>query len=352
MRTIVSQGYTINYPESTIWLYDSNKLKITGSAAGFNVKIIIQNPSGEQSQLEYTTRTKSIVFLLDDNIRYLWTKTNSDWSFIVLVDDVQIHSFGARVLNGKSFLNKTHGSSDVIYLYNVNTIFDARQIEVYSPADGRLTYGNDSTSVYEGWNSVYLPSIGITQTGDYVLDLANRVSSSISAFVTADRGISPSTSDITWNYQVTAVGVTIDGGTLYEQRQIFPTKLKLHFLDLCSGDVVIQYTNADGCIRQVCGKLIEEKDEFEPTRLSNVIRSEQYRYNPTFTNNSNSKTLKIGCYEIEAGAEIGDIIFSDTLQILDINNTWRDCVLKTNSVTNYKNNGFDNLEFEIIISEL
>lgn len=352
MRTKIVSGYTIEYPNDICWLYDSNKVKITGSTAGYNTKIIIQNPNGESNQLEYTTRTKSITFILDDNLRYLWEKSNGDWGFTVLIDDVQIFSWGSKVLNGKSFLNKTHGSSYVIYHYDLNTVYDSRYIEIFAPNDGRLVVGGTSYSVNYGWNTIYLPSIDIINTGDYDILLTNRNDDSITAFVVSDFAKKPPISTLTWNYQIFHDGFTLDGGTLYEQRQIFPTTIKLHFENLCQGDVVLRYTNQDGCIRQVGGRLIEEKDEFEPTRLNNVIRSEQYKFNPTFTNNNNSKTLKIGLYDIEAGAEVNDIIFSDTLQIMDIDNEWRDCVLKTNTVTNYKNNGFDNLEFEVIISEL
>lgn len=352
MRSTTQSGYYIQYPDPIIWLYDINKIQIRGTNAGFNTKIQIQNPDGETSQLEYTTRTKSIMFVLDDNLKWLWEKGNGDWAFTISIDDTPVFSFSSKVLNGKSFLNKTHGSSNVIYHYNVSTVYDPRTIEVYSPNDGRLVVGNTSYAVNFGWNTVYLPSIDIINTGDYNILLTNRNADSITAMVTSDKGIKPNISELTWAYQIHSDGVTIDGGTLYQGRQIFPTTLKLHFLDPCEGDVVLRYTNCDGCIRQISGKLLEVTDEFKPTRLSNVVRSEMYKFNPTFTNNSNSKTIKIGLYEVEAGAEINDIIFSDTLQILDINNEWTDCVLKTNTVTNYKNGDFDNLEFEIYISEL
>lgn len=352
MRTITTSGYTINYPESIIWLYDINKIKVTGSTAGHNVKIVINNPDGDQSELQYTTRTKSIVFILDDNIKNLWEKGNGDWSFKIIVDEVEIFSFGAKVLNGKSFLNKTHGSASVIYHYDINTVYDARTIEIYAPSEGRLIVGSTMYNVNYGWNTVYLPSIDIVNPGDYDILLTNRNVAVITPFVISDIAKKPPISTIKWDYEIFENGVTIDGGTLYETRQIFPTTLKLHFEEPCPGDVVLKYTNQDGCIRQIMGKLLEEKDEFKPTQLSNVIRSERYRFNPTFTNNSNNKVLKVGIYDMEAGAEINDIIFSDTLQILDVNNEWQDCVLKTNTVTNYKNNGFDNIEFEIIISEL
>lgn len=352
MRTITTQGYTINYPDTICWLYDTNKIKISGNTAGYNAKVIVQNPDGTPSTLEYTTRTKSIVFILDDNLRYLWEKGNWDWSVKIIVDEVEIFSFGFKVLNGKSFLNKTHGSSYVIHHYDINTVYDARYIEIYAPNEGRLIVGNTMYNVNYGWNTVYLPSIDIVNPGDYDILLTNRNSAVITTLVISDIAKKPPISTIKWDYEIFDNVVTINGGTLYETRQIFPTTLKLHFEEPCPGDVVLRYTNQDGCIRQIMGKLIEEKDEFKPTQLSNAIRSERYRFNPTFTNNSNNKVLKVGIYDMEAGAEINDIIFSDTLQILDVNNEWQDCVLKTNSVTNYKNNGFDNLEFEIIISEL
>lgn len=353
MRVKSVSGYYIEYPNDIMWLYDSNKIRISGSTSGFNVKIIVQNPDGDQNQLEYTTRTRSITFILDDNLKHLWERGNADWAFTIYVDDSFLFSFGSKVINGKSFLNKTHGSSDVIYLYNDNTGYDPRYIEVYSPDAGRLVYNGLSVNVNYGWNRVYLPGIGISQTGDYDILLTTRNATSITAFVVSDVAKKPPISTLTWNYQIFGDSMYIWGGTMFERdRIIFPQTLKLHFEDPCPSDVVLRYFNQDGCLRQVCGKLLEEKDEFEPTKLNNVIRSEVYKFNPTFTNNNNSKTIKIGLYDIEAGAEINDIIFSDSLQIYDINNEWTDCVLKTNSVVNYKNNGFENLEFEIIISEL
>lgn len=353
MRIKNVSGYTIEYLNDIAWLYDSNKIKISGSTAGFNVKILVQNPDGDQNQLEYTTRTKTITFILDDNLKYLWSKGNGDWSYTIFIDDSQLFSFGTKVLNGKSFLNKTHGSSDVLYLYDINTVYDSRYIEIYAPNDGRLVCNGVSYNVNYGWNRIYILNLGISQTGDYDILLTDRNADSITAFVVSDFAKKPPISTIKWDYQLQSHETIIWGGTLFErEKYIFPMTFKFHYEDLCPSDVVLRYTNQDGCLRHISGKLLEEKDEFEPTRLNNVVRSEQYKFNPTFTNNNNSKTLKIGLYDIEAGAEINDIIFSDTLQILDIDNEWRDCVLKTNTVTNYKNNGFENIEFEVIISEL
>ena len=115
MRTITTQGYTITYPDPIVWLYDLNKIHIAGTTAGFNTKIQIQNPDGETSFLEYTTRTKTIMYVLDDNIRWLWTKGNGDWSISIYVDEVLIHSFSFKVLNG-NFYN-THMSRKLLALH-------------------------------------------------------------------------------------------------------------------------------------------------------------------------------------------------------------------------------------------
>lgn len=345
MRQTTISNCTITYPENIVYLYDNNIITIQSNNSNFDTKITITSPNSSVSNLQYKTKSSLISFILDDNLKYLFYKTNGDWIIDIVIDDINIFSFSFKLLQGKSFLNKTHGSSSVIYNYSGD------DLEIFSPNGGKIVCGNESIDVNAGYNSISLTDLGITNVGEYQLELTNKTLYQPISIVLNDIAISPTSSTIVW--QTTEEEPTIiDGGSLWDRRQIFPQTLTLYYGYQCNSDVILRYINCDGCYREIAGKLLQEEDTFSPTKLNNVISGGGYKYNPNFVNNNNSKILKIGISDIDSNAELGDIIFSGKLQILDINNNWTDCMLKTNSIKNYKNGGFDNLELDIIISEL
>lgn len=355
MRVERMNVYTITYPDDIVYLYDNNIINIertTGDAdIVFNVKIVISSPNGEISKLEYTTRSKTISFILDDNLKYLFEKTNDDWRIGVYINDFGHSSsnnnftFSFKLLAGKSFMNKTHGSANVIYNYTGD------EIEIFSPNSGKVVCNGNSVDVVKGVNQINLSDLGIVNSGEYKIELTNKTQYQPVSIIMSVTPVTATSSEIQWQ-TTEEEPTTIDGGSLWQRKQIYPMDIVLHNNYLCDCDVILRYINCDGCYRQVAGKLLQEEDTFTPTKLNNVISGCNYRYNPNFVNNNNSKILKIGITDIDGDAELGDIIFSEKLQILDINNNWTDCMLKTNSIKNYKNGGFDNLELDIIISEL
>lgn len=344
MRQITIGSYTITYPENIIYLYDTNILTIQGPAQ-YDAKIIITSPQGNISRLQYKTKSQVISFVLDDNLKYLFEKSNGDWLVDIYINDVSVFSFSAKVLPGKSFLNKSHGSSTVIYHYT------GEDLEIFSPNGGKITCNGNTIDISIGLNVISLFDLGITNFGEYQLTLTNKTQYQPISLILNDIAITPTTTKIVFE-TIEEEPVVIEGGSLWNRQQVFPTTLTLFYEPLCGNEVVLRYTNCDGCLREIAGVLLQEDDAFEPTKLNNVISAGSYRYNPNFINNNNSKTLRIGFTDMAAEAEIGDIIFSDTLQILDINNKWTNCMLKTNTIQNNKNNGFDELELEVIISEL
>lgn len=343
MRQKTIGNIQIEYPNELVYLGDNNIIKIYNNVS-FSAKITIKAPNGETSTMEYTTQSKSIVFSINDNLQYIFEKTNDDWVIDITINNTTIFSFSIKVFSGKSFSTKSHCSSDVIYNYTGD------DVEIFSPNAGKIVCGVNSVNVDKGCNTISFNDLGITQNGTYYLSLENRSNYQPIASILNDISISPTSSTIV--FQTTEEGqITIDGGSLWEHKQIFPSVLKLHVDYKCDGDVILKYTNTDGVTRYVSGKLMEENDSFNP-ELSHSIAGYVYRYAPSFVNNSNSKILKIGVSDIESGAELNDIIYSDSLYILSVDNTWTQCVLKTDSIKNYRNNGYDEMMLDIIVNEL
>lgn len=343
MRTTTVGAYSITYPNNIIYLYDNNLITVEGPIA--DIEIVISSPEGEISVLRYKPKSPGISFVLDDNLKYLFNKSNGDWLISIYTDNDSLFSFSTKVLPGKSFLNKSHGSSTVLYKYTGDAI------EIFSPNGGKIICDNTTIDIAIGLNVIPLVDLGITDFGEYQLTLTNKTQYQPISLVLNDIAITPISSRIVWE-TIEEEPVVIEGGSLWNRKQIFPTLITLYYKPLCGNEVVLRYTNSDGCFREIAGVLLQEEDSFTPTKLNNVINGGSYKYNPQFVNNNNSKTLKIGFIDIDAGLELGDIIFSDKIQILDINNQWTNCMLKTDTIKNYKNSGFDDLELDIIISEV
>ena len=347
MRTITIGNYTIQYPDDLVFLGDNNVISITTTNNTLSCKVTITNPIGQTGNLSYNSNLNKLRFNLDDNIKYLFDYEQiGDWIIDIEIDNSTTFSFSTKILAGKSFSNKTHGSSDVIYLYN-----GIDSIEIFSPHDGKLEVGSSSVDIYAGKNTIDLDDLSITQPGEYTLTVGNKTIYPPQAFILNVLPVSPYSSTIVFE-TIEQANVEIEGGSLWERKLIFPTTYRLMWKESCENDtVVLKYRNTDGVIRYINGKLLEEVDNFTPT-LNHSISNGIYKYAPKYVNNTNSKVLKIGLIDIEPGADLNDIIYSDDLWILGVNNEWVSCVLKTNTIKNIKNNGFDNYELEVTINNL
>lgn len=351
MRQIGIGNFDIVYPSEILWLQDNNTIKVTGNSSKIGCRIVITSPDGKTNTLEYYSPINTLLFNIGDNINHLYDESypSTQWFIDIYLSNgdenwTEQFTFATTVIDGKSFSTKSHGSSSVIYFYGDPVI------QIFSPHDGKITINSYTFDIKTGINDIAPSLAGITGPGEYTLDLDNKSTYPPTAYILNTIPITPYSTKIV--FDVIEQGVdSIPGGTLWNPEQIFPKHLTLKWEEKCSRDeVIIYYRNTDGCIRYVSGKLIEETDTFSPTKHHGMDTS-VYKYAPIYINNSNSKILKIGFENIDPGFEFNDIIYSPWVKIKGIYEDVN-CMLKTDSIKNEKNNGFDNFELEIIVSEL
>lgn len=351
MRQTTIGNFNIVYPEATLWLYDNNVIKVSSSGSKIGCKIVITAPDGKTNSLEYFSPINSLLFNIGDNIMHLYTESfsSSQWLVDLYLSNgdnnwTETFTFAVTVIEGKSFSSKSHGSSSVVYLYGENTI------QIYSPHDGKATINAYDYAIKAGVNTLDLSLADITGPGEYTLCLDNLSSYPPTAYILNTIPLTPYSTKIVFEV-LEDTGVDIQGGTLWNQEQIFPKCLTLKWEDKCENDTItIYYKNADGCVRTIMGKLLEETDTFSPAK-HHGMDTLVYKYAPTYINNANSKILKIGFDNIDPEFEFNDIIYSPWVKIKGIYENVN-CMLKTDTIKNTKNNGFDNFELEIIVSEL
>lgn len=362
MKTITKNGITVTIPgeynglSGIVWLDDNNVVQITSTSAPIKCTIKLGRSLIGLNNLttnEYYSSVKTIRFNLNDNLKFLW----DDMSFNLLYLNISVEKggvvteFNARlsVYEGKSFIDKSHGGDEVIYIYNT----DEMNVKIYSPVIGEMVIGNTTSTLLSGINTFDVSTL-LTNPGEYEISMRSALNYPPIANILGDEALTPTSSKIIFEAVEQSDPGTKYGGSLWDKKQIFPKTYKIIYQEPCDDFpfVEIRYVNTDGCMRYIGGKLLATENAFEPTSVVYSGRYNEYRYSPEFINNKNSKVLKIGIDGILPGAEIEDIIYSNKVDIRGIDGNWHSCCLRTNTIQNNKNSGFDNFELEIIVSEL
>lgn len=352
MRNKIEGVYTIEYPESICWLKDNNVIRIRSSYGAFSAEITIQGPSillQDTIKLTNSTPLNELLFDLNESLRYLY-KNNIEYgsfTFSIALDGGTFQnyfSFVCKVFDGISFASQTHGSSDIIYIYNDT---DLSNLCIYSPANGEAVFDSSTFSIIEGVNELNLSAL-ITDYGEYNLCLRSALNFPPIAEVTGDLFINPTSSIIYFTAEEQSDPGTLNGGYLYNRKQIFPKCYKIIYNEPCADYpfAYLRYINSDGCYRYIGGKVISMNDN---SKLNNYFKPNTLIYNTAseYQIDESGKVITIGVQDVEQGTELEDIIYSSKLWIKDINDQWVNCQLNnTNLTTNFRD---DDVELEIII---
>ena len=351
MRTTNIGSALIEYPDELIWKQDSTAIRVSG-VQNIGATIVIANPEQNYYVLEYYSDQDELLFYLDDAIRALWTDNIAAWYCKVIVYSNEIlvgtaMNFNFNVLDGKSFISRSHGISSTIYVYDPSELY---KLQVFSPQQGIVSCGQFSSYCYYGLNQYNLMQY-ITQEGEYQLCLrdSNQVPAQVN--ISGDIPVDPNSSIITFSVLQAPVNQTYGGDVFSPNKVIFPICHKIIFQDHCDdynfGEIA--YTDLDGMRRYLGGKVIQDKDEVksESYFTSNV---DIYNRIPNRYLTSHEKTLTLYLSDIEKNAYPHDLIYSQSMQYKGWDGQWRPCALKTSQLIR-KDEDYYDIELEIIISQ-
>lgn len=352
MRTANIGSALIEYPDTIVWKQDSTAVKLSGGVANIGAQITVTNPTGDYYVLEYYSEQYSLLFYLDDAIRALWNDNLSQWYCKVKVfsGNTQVGSdlnFSFNVLDGKSFITRSHGISSTIYAYSAAEL---HKLQVFSPQNGQATCGNYSAYCYYGLNQFMLDSV-ITTEGEYQLCLRDSHSFPPVAYITGDDAKTPTLTALTFEVRSTPVNYTFGGDVFAENKVIFPICHKIIFEDHCNdynfGE--IRYTDLDGMVRYLGGKIVTDSDD---VKTESYFTSDVDVFNrvPNRYILGHEKVIKLVLSDIDKNAYPHDLLYSQDIYVRTWNGDWKQCSLKT-SKFDRKDEDYYDIELEIIVSQ-
>lgn len=355
MRYFNYNTITVTYPESVIWLGDSNCVVIeshnTSDAVGG--RIVIRHPNGSETRnILHISEMNRLLFVLDDALMALDTDNIGQYTVqldIYLNGDLATTcTFTFQLLHGKSFTNRSHGISRTVYLYHPD---EANKVQFYSPSDGLLEVSNTQYPLNEGLNSYNLGWL-LHNVGTYTVCLIS-ASTAPSAVISGDMPITPTSHEL--YYSTNGGGEPTDevkGGDIWRgEEDIFPICHTVIMDTTCNGSdfVELMYTDCDGCTRYIGGKLVKEVNKAAGDSYTRT-GGEVYKNIPRRHLTSNSRTITAGFYDMATDAYVQDIRYSDRVWMRNYKDEWVPVVIASDSITT-KNGDTQDIELDIIISE-
>lgn len=351
MRTQQIQTIWVTYPDTIVWKNDSSVIELTGSA-GVGGEIIITSPEGNSYTLEYHSNQTRLLFFLDDAIKALYNNNLGSWSCKVIAYDQGIPigtlNFIFYVLNGKSYITRTHGVSSTIYVYDREEL---KKLQVFSPSQGIAVCGQTGLNCYYGLNQFNLYN-EIQNSGVYELEIRDSNMTPPQAIVAGVDPVDPSTSSVTISVTMPQPANTIYGSDIFDQKKkIFPITHRIIFQDVCPdysfGEIA--YTDLDGMRRYLGGKIVSDTDD---VKTESYITSNIgiYKTIPNRYVTNRTKTIKLAFFDIEKNAYPYDLMNSDAIQFKGMDGEWHSCSLKTQSLTREDKDYYD-FEIEIIVNQ-
>lgn len=351
MRETNFSNIYVTYPEELVWKNDSNVIKVSSGIAGVGAKIRVEDPAGAGYTLEYHSDMNSILFYLDDAIKALYNDNIGVWRCNVVGYDNGIpmgsFAFTFYVLNGKSFITRSHGVSSVIYVYNPDELY---KLQVFSPQQGMATIGHFGFNCYTGLNQFNL-SQAIQSAGDYSLCLRDSNLVPPLVDVVTDEAVDPHQSIITFQAISNAAPETHGGDVFNQNKVIFPVCHKIIYQNHCDdfnfGE--LRYTDLDGMIRYLGGKVIEDNNDVSSESYINSS-IDVFKTNPNRYIIKHEKVIKLALVDIDKEAYPDDIMYSDSLYYRGWDGEWRNCSIKTKTLKR-EDDAFVDIELEIIVSQ-
>lgn len=346
MRIRTENNYTVTYPDSVVFLNDSNSIQIESSSGRVGAHITITNPSGDSTVLKYMSSLNTIIFNLSDTLKYLSDEDYlNNWSVSIdlFINGQAEDTFGFafKCLNGRTFIDRSHGLASTIYIYNDDEL---DSVELYSPSAGALYIDDTPISLINaGMNIVDMSSLSV---GSHQATILSEVSNPNVA-ITGVSDVTINDATIQFEYDTGDSTDTITGGDIWNTTIILPIIIDIEIVQHCdnSNFCELKYTDTDGMTRYLGGRVLEESIS---TKHTDYYKTDILPYNKPFNQflYEKYKTIKVGFSEISNKAYAKDIFLSDTVYMRNYVGEWFTVGLKTETITS-KNEDYTDFILEI-----
>ena len=305
-HSISGSSVYIEYPDQLTWLGDNNIIRIRSSISTDHVgaRVTVTEPSGGQQVLDYWSETNSLVFLLNDTLKSLFANNLSDWSVMIeaynSLSPLTPFTFNMKVFDGKSFPDRSHAAERVIYWSDADEL---RKIQVFTYEGGTATVANTPFALTPGITSLNLSNLHLH-------------------------------GDVSIHIQTThALETTPEYlGDMWHNTRVPNSDydIRMEHIQICddsSNACRVFYTNTDGCVRWIGGKIVKQTDNAQGEtyqRIDSLYRNIARKHNTKL-----SKVLTVAFSDIDALAYLTDIMWSDRVQMVNYNGDFFDVAIDT-----------------------
>lgn len=358
MRTYTSSNITVTYPDVTSYLKDNLTLAVEGTFGNQKVgaEITVTNAAtGMSRTLRYLSDMNRLVFPLNDTFMSLAGEGSITHNVTVTLYDggTVVGSFGfdTDIVNGQTLPLRRHGSTRTVYAYSTD---DIRKVQLLFPASGAVSVGGCSFIVpYEGILGLDLRGC-ITGNGDWSLCYNSQAKDSKAEHapeavedthgyisIVDVNHITPTAATAQLWFADTSGDIDPNadkGGGVWDDEKFYLDSycVTIVYNEPCDTGFdffKVRYTDTDGCIRYLGGKILEQttaRDAENYYRLDtdSVLRNISRRYI-----NSSNGAVKIGYDSLRRDSYWTDILLSDKVEFLNYNGDWVECSVSSTKVT-------------------
>ena len=366
--TISIPGVYLEAKTSECWIDDNFPIDIrfekNFTPSITSIQIDVKNPNtGVISHLYNTTKQSHLLFDISDNIKNGLKEGVKVNIFVISISFPNISllktfTYTLIVNEGKSFITKPHGSSNVILLYNQDELSN---IELWAPFPSNANI-NGNTYQVDHFTALDL-SGEITSEGEHTLCLEPEKKADLPPIVDniTDQYITPYSSEILWEAAEQEAGESYPGNIWNRCEQDNKCYTIIYEEPCCDFPFVeLKYWNTDGCDRYIGGKLLNESDSSKYKMIASKYQYDlnneyPWQYNDVrninnYFSTENSKVLRVGVMDVPAGLELNDMVYSKKLWMRDYSGKWIPCVLNDFNI-NY-NNQDSEIMLEVIVNKL
>lgn len=357
MRTTTINNVTINYLDSTSWLYDNLFIELVGNGVTVGAQIKVTDiASGMYRKLKYISEMQRLVFPLNDTMKSLYHDAIS-FNIVVNVyeDGVQSGSFGFNVdiLNGKSLPFRAHGSTRTIYAYSQDDLY---KIQFLFPASGNFNVNGHGFPIAQAGLIGFDLRSYITHNGIYSMCYqADAESGPISMSIVNAFSDTPFSGVAQLSFADESGEVPeneMNKGDIWEDSRFSSDRycIDLIYEEACNDFNLFhtRYLDTDGCIRFLGGKIISQTTNQTANNFYRLDTDSVYMNISRKHRQESSGTVKVAYESLRRDSYWSDILLSDIIWFENFDGEWFECSIVDKKVTVNSDDTQDvTLEFEL-----